>query len=86
MHRGTWEYAVQQLQKELKTATSKQIALGKSVGLVIDASTPFGVAAAMLRAALAEDLELTDIWPLSDRHKARLKDLRKLTNLDLNQA
>ena len=80
MHRGTWEYAVQQLQKELKTATSKQIALGKSVGLVIDASTPFGVAAAMLRAALAEHLELTDIWPLSDRHKARLKDLRKLTN------
>ena len=84
MHRGTWEYAVQQLQKELKTATSKQIALGKSVGLVIDASTPRGVAAAMLRAALAEDLELTDIWPLSDRHKARLKDLRKLTNLKID--
>jgi Domain of unknown function (DUF4263) len=84
MHRGTWEYAVQQLQKELKTATSKQIALGKSVGLVIDASTPHDVAAAMLRAALAEDLELTDTWPLSDRRKARLEDLRKLTNLKID--
>lgn len=84
MHRGTWEYAVEQLRKEMQPSTPKQIAIGKSAGLVIDPSTPHGVAAAILKVALADDLGLVDIWPLSDRHKSRLKELRKLTRLKID--
>ncbi len=38
-------------------------------GLVIGLSTPHGVAAEMLKARPAADLELDDIWPYSDRDK-----------------
>lgn len=76
MHRGTWEYAVAQLQKEMQEATPRQIALASSVGITFEATTPRGVAAAMLKAALVDDLELEGIWPYSDRHQGRLKELR----------
>jgi hypothetical protein len=84
MHRGTWEYAVAQLHAAMRSASPEQIALGNHVGLVIESSTPRGVAAEMLKARLAEDLELDDIWPYSDRHKGRLKELRKLTKLKID--
>ena len=34
-------------------------------------------------ASLFDDLGLTDIWPLSGRHKTRLKDLCKLTKFKI---
>jgi hypothetical protein len=73
----TWCEADKELAAATGSATPKQQELGEFAGRSVSPSMPRIVAAAMLRLALAEELNLSAPRPISDRYKARLQILQQ---------
>ncbi len=70
-----WSEAVESLAAATGPSTSKQQELGKQVGTFIPPDVPKIIAAAMLRIALAKELELPPKLPVSDRYTSQLDHL-----------
>lgn len=69
----TWSDAVNAINGATGPATTEQLELAQQAGVRIPADIPKIVAGAMLRIALAEELNLTPARPFSDRYENRLK-------------
>jgi hypothetical protein len=83
---GTWEQATRKLEEETGTATTRQTALAKKIGVNFPAGTPKLVAASILRVALTTELGLGLAQPVVDSTEHRLEALRRETNLAVNPA
>jgi hypothetical protein len=73
----TWSDAVEAIDEATAPATNKQLQLAKQAGLRIPEDMPKIIAAAKLRIALPEELNLPHARPVNDRYENRLNILRR---------